>query len=597
MAGEDLAGAGPGGAAMSVLTERVRAVEERVAYLDGEVAALRRELETARGAAPQPAPAAPAPRSPRPLPKAEPRPEPPNPLLVPRGGGRSEPARPLMDLVGPRALAWLGGVAMLFGIAFLFVLAVRNGWVDEELRVVLGAAFSCGLVGAGILLHRRHGRLPAALVAVGTGLAGLYVTIVAATALYELVPERLGMALADLVGAAAVLIAIRWRSQTIAALGLVGAILAVPVVALQIDAVSVAFAAGALAAAAAVAERQRWTATLVVGLMAAVPQVAALGFADGPRWPAVLVAAGFGLACLRSAVTWQSRHGGEPIAAAAAALLSASAIAGVTLAVGRFAVGGVGLDPQALALAAAALAYLAAAFVLRRRGHRDAMSIVGGLGLALAAASIAELTGGVGRVAALGGAALLAAWLAGPARERRLLVAGAAGAALSFGFALVGALSLLVDTGGGSAVDALALLIGAGAAGGIAWLARREPWAGQAALAALAAALVAAWGGILAVALALAGPDGAALAFQRGQAAATLTWALCGLALMWLGVRPPRPVLRRAGTGLLILALGKLALFDLAALEAMPRALAFLAVGAAVLTAGALVSRLAPASD
>jgi uncharacterized membrane protein len=117
---------------------------------------------------------------------------------------------------------------------------------------------------------------------------------------------------------------------------------------------------------------------------------------------------------------------------------------------------------------------------------------------------------------------------------------------------------------------------------------RRTGWA------ALAASLVAAWGGIMAIAMHLAGPDAAATAFQRGQATATLAWALVGLTLLWLGVRRPRAALRRAGTALLLLGLAKLAAFDLAALEAMPRALAFLAVGAAVLTAGVLVSRLAP---
>ncbi|MDX6645191.1 MAG: hypothetical protein QOK40_918 [Miltoncostaeaceae bacterium] len=368
-----------------------------------------------------------------------------------------------------------------------------------------------------------------------------------------------------------------------------------PLVAGGIDLVGTAFVAGALAAAAAVAERERWWATLAVGLAAAVPQVVALSFADGARWPATLLVAGFALACLRAAVSWQLRHGGAPMSAAAAALLGSSALAAVTLAVARFAAGGAGPDPQGAAFGVAALAYLAAAACLRRRGARDPMSIVGGLGLALAAVSIAELAGGVERVAALAAAALLVAWLARPLRERRLLAAGAVGVAVTAGFAIAAAPPtrlLSVDSVPGLATVALG--IAAAAIAGLAWLARTERWGRPAGWAALVSALVAAWGVILAIAMALAGPDGAATAFQRGQAAATLTWALVGLALLWVGVRRPRAALRRAGTVLLLLGLAKLAAFDLAALEAMARALAFLAVGAAVLTAGVLVSRLAP---
>jgi uncharacterized membrane protein len=589
---------------MSVLTERVRGVEDRVADLGAEVAALRRELEAAEVGRPEPVEAPPpwirpparvrrprtAPREPvRPLARTA------SPFVgLPRRS--NEPGRPLMDLIGPRALAWAGGVAMLLGIVFLFVLAVRRGWVDAELRVTLGAMLSVGLVGVGARLHRRHERLPAALVAVGTGVAGLYVTLAAATAIYGFVPERLGLALADLVGAAAVFLAIRWRTQTIAALGLVGAVITVPVVAGGISVVGTAFVAAALAAAAAVAERQRWHATLAVGLAAALPQVVALAVAGGERWPAALLIGGFALACLRSAVSWQLRHGGRPMSVPAAALLGSSAIAAVTLAVARFAVGGVGPDPQGMALGAAALAYLAAAAYLRRQGARDPMSIVGGLGLALAAASIAELAGGVERVAALAAAALLVAWLARPLRERRLLAAGAGGVVVTVGFALATAPpTRLLSVEAVPGLATLALGIAAAAIAGLAWLARADRLGRRTGWAALAAALIAAWGGIMAVAMHLAGPDGAATAFQRGQAAATLTWALVGLALLWLGVRRPRAALRRTGTALLLLGLAKLAAFDLAALEAMPRALAFLAVGAAVLTAGVLVSRLAPA--
>jgi len=585
---------------MSVLTERIRGVEARVADLGAEVAALRRELEAGEAAVAEPVePPAPAVQPPpEPSPRMPSPREAKNPFLVPPRRPPRKPGRPLMDLVGPRLLAWAGGVAMLLGIVFLFVLAVRRGWVDAELRVTMGALLSAGLVCVGVLLHRRRERLPAAVVAVGAGVAGMYVTLVAATVVYGFVPERLALVLADLIGVGAVLLALRWKTQTIAALGLVGAIVAIPSATGGFSIAGTTFVAGALAAAAGVAERRNWRATLYAGLAGALPQITAVAVGNLERWQSVLLVGGFALACLRSGVSWQLRHGGARLCPPAAVLLGSSALTAVTVAVSRFPTGGAAPDQQGLALGVVALGFVAAAAYLRRRGAREPMSIVGGFGLALAAASIAELTGGVARVAALAAAALLVAWASRPLRERRLLVAGAVGVATAAGFALATAPpTRLLHVGSVPGLVALALTVAAAAIAGLAWLARSERWGTTAGWTALAAALLAAWGAIMAVAMHVVGTEGSVSAFQRGQAAATLTWALVGLTLLWLGVRRPRAVVRRTGTALLLLGLAKLAAFDLAALQAMPRALAFLAVGAAVLTAAVLVSRLAPVRE
>ncbi|WP_410966498.1 DUF2339 domain-containing protein, partial [Salmonella sp. SAL4449] len=76
------------------------------------------------------------------------------------------------------------------------------------------------------LLRARYGQYWTALAAVGAGIAGAYATLAAAAARYDLVPDGLALPLAGLIAAVGTVVAIRWRSQIIAAIGLLGAALA-----------------------------------------------------------------------------------------------------------------------------------------------------------------------------------------------------------------------------------------------------------------------------------------------------------------------------------------------------------------------------------
>src|SRR5439155_4886740 len=125
-----------------------------------------------------------------------------------------------------RLLALVGGVAFLLGIAFFVALAVQRGWIGETTRVALAFLVSSCVLGAGIWLYERHGRLQAPLAMVGAGLAGLYLTLTAATVLYDLIPAPVALGLGMAIGALAAGIAIRWDSRTVAGLGIVGTILA-----------------------------------------------------------------------------------------------------------------------------------------------------------------------------------------------------------------------------------------------------------------------------------------------------------------------------------------------------------------------------------
>src|SRR3954449_7810331 len=138
----------------------------------------------------------------------------------------AHPGMSLEDLVGGRVLAWAGGTAVLLGIVLLFAIAVSRGWIGEGARTLMGAMGAFALGALGIWLQERRARTDAALAAVAASLAGLFVTVVVATQVYGLVPAVADALAALLVGGAAVVLAVRWRAQGIAALGIVGALLA-----------------------------------------------------------------------------------------------------------------------------------------------------------------------------------------------------------------------------------------------------------------------------------------------------------------------------------------------------------------------------------
>ena len=225
---------------MTQLTERLDRFEDRLRSMETELFELRRLARAEaqhRSATPaparepeppiwemfEPAPAAPAP----PRPAAQPAPTGRVPGTVP-GTGPSRPPREPLDLsvlLGARALAWTGGIVTLLGVIFFFVLAVDRGWIGPTARVTLGAAASAALVGAGVWLRRSYGDTYASVSSVGAGIAGFYATLLAAAALYDLIPAPLALTAAAAIAALGATVALAWGSETLASLGLVGAML------------------------------------------------------------------------------------------------------------------------------------------------------------------------------------------------------------------------------------------------------------------------------------------------------------------------------------------------------------------------------------
>ncbi len=260
---------------MTAMTERIDSFDRRLRSLERELDELRR-LAAADKPAVQPGPAlwdivTPA----RGTTTTTPPPSPEVRETFPAASAhvaRTPRELDLSFMLGPRALACTGGGVTLLGIVFFFVLAVERGWIGATARVGLGAAASTAVFGAGLWLRRRYGDTYASVASVGAGVAGAYATLLAAAALYELVPAPLALLLAAAIATAGATVAIAWNAETIAGLGLVGALLVPVPVAFQggLTKLGVAFAALVLAATATVAVRQRWRGLLVAGFAASL---------------------------------------------------------------------------------------------------------------------------------------------------------------------------------------------------------------------------------------------------------------------------------------------------------------------------------------
>jgi uncharacterized membrane protein len=231
----------------------------------------------------------------------------------------------LEQLVGGRLLAWVGGLAVLAGLALLFALAVSRGWIGEGARAAIGGALSAGLVVLGLRLHDRR-RTEAARAAVGTGIAGLFMTVTVAAHVYGLIPATAGLALALAVGALAADVAVRWSSPTIAALGIAGAVLAPLLVGAPSDAITIAFVFVASASAAAVALHRRWDWLALASFVLGAPQWLWWLFDHARLASALATLVGFGALYLAAALIGELRLPAKALRTSAAFMIGLNAL-------------------------------------------------------------------------------------------------------------------------------------------------------------------------------------------------------------------------------------------------------------------------------
>jgi hypothetical protein len=483
------------------------------------------------------------------------------PAIPPRRSIPAKPAKPRRsaaqlaadwDLLGPRGFAIIGGAVTAFGIILLFVLAANRGWITPAMRVGFGACVSAAALGAAFWLRSRYGQLQLSLGAAGAGIAGGYATLAGATARYELVPAAVALPLAGGLATLAVVIAIAWSSETVAAIGLLGAALAPALQALD---TGLSWPAGAFAviifgATVALAVPHRWH-KLLIGIGGVVAtQVALLALdadADASAgagttavvasFVLVVLAAGIWLQLVSEKTDLDPLASSFVLAAVGLALLLVRPLWEVD-------------RSQGVALAAAAVVWAVAGVALRRL--QPALALVLGLSsLSLAAVATADLLSGTGLALTWSAEALLLSFIALRMRDARLQATALVYCAITAAHVLlVDAPPMLIfdePVAGMAAasVAALALaLVGAGILapaetaarteiGLLAWLAPVRIWL-EAHRAGLQEGLVlaAAAAGTYAIAILLT-----AYSFRPGHLAATVVAVVVGVAAVAIASR------------------------------------------------------------
>ncbi|MFD3593859.1 DUF2339 domain-containing protein [Nocardia sp. NPDC058640] len=179
------------------------------------------------------------------------------PVGVGRGPGRGV-RTPWWQREGviSRVLAVAGVGVTLVGVLMLLVLAAQAGFFGPVARVVAGGALSVGLGAAGWRVFGRPGGRVGGIALVATGIAGLYLDVVAVTGYYRWVPGGVGLAVALVVALVGVGIALRWQSQPLAVGVVVGAAVLSP--ALTTELMLVAFLVVLQAAGVPVQMRRNW---------------------------------------------------------------------------------------------------------------------------------------------------------------------------------------------------------------------------------------------------------------------------------------------------------------------------------------------------
>ena len=565
---------------------------------------------------PRPRDASPADTPPAPAPPPPPRPA---PLPPPRTATTQTPRSDvsLADLLGAKALAWAGGIVTLLGVVFFFVLAVDRGWIGPAERVMLGAAASAIVLVAGLWLRRRYGETYSALAAVGAGIAGAYATLLAATALYGFVSEPVALAVAAVIAGLGTWISIAWRSEIVAGLGLVGAMV-VPLLLVFEDGlttIGTAFVVLVFAAAAAVAVERNWVVLLGVAAVTAVVQALGIAVAaDALDWGVVAVCVGYWLVALAAGVAYQLRHAGPQLADLTVSFVIGSAGFAV-LAAGLVFDGTWGaLDRQGVAVALAASVYAGLA-VWFLRIDRDLSGLTGATALAVGAIAAADLLSGEALAVTWAAEAALLAWVARLVDDVRYQIGALAyaGLALAHTIVLDAPPGDLLTPRENPADGIVAVLAVAGALGVVAFLSRewgaeedgasrmfaeffadvrskhralRVAAGGTAGLALVYAAAL----GILELFQAFARGDRASVeaSFDWGHVALSGTAGAAALAALVVGLVRRLATVRDVAIASFAVVGAKVA-FDISVLLEEPRAYALLAVAPSALLAGFLV--------
>jgi uncharacterized membrane protein len=563
-----------------------RSLEERLA----EVEALLRtlvirvtELELrAPETTPPREPAAPAP--PRPSPSAE------APVAQAAVASARAPTAPrtvirpgetLEELLGGRVLAWVGGFAIFTGVVFFLVIAVDRGWIGVEARVALAFLGSTALLAVGLFLYERRDQTDAAVAAVATALAALFASLTYATSVQDVVGREAGLVVAGLIGVVGATIAIRWRSQFVAALGILGALAAPVLVSSDTSTLALAFMVIALIATVAVLVWQRWGWLAIGAFLISAPQLAAWADDEGRlALPLVVLALNWCL-FLVAAIGYELRVPTSALRASSASVLLVNA--GFTVALGWYLIDDRGSSTGATAWV---LGLTVAHIVLGGLSFRERMSseiaaLLVAVGVGLSGVTLALALDGPALVVGWSAEAAILAWVARRTGEQRALV-------FSCAFLALAALHVLAEEappdalldGVGDLGQALAAVLSVGVAALVMVYVVERVDLRMVLLALAAIAFL--YAPSLAIVDLIQGDEVGRS--QTAQVVLSAFWGIVGLAAIVGGLVRDVRELRLAGLALLGIGVAKVFAYDLPELDQLYRVLSLVALGLLLLS-------------
>lgn len=196
------------------------------------------------------------------------------------GDASAAPTRmePVFDLayveerLAGRALALMGGLALILGAIFFLSLAFSRGWIGPDMQVILGlAGGTAALLIGGVLLLRGDRIVGHVLTAVG--LAIISVAFFAAVSVYALLLPAVGLAGTLVAAGVATAIAVASRSQIVAGFGLVAVLAAPPILGATADILTLVYLAIVLSGVAVVSLWQTWSWLPPTAFILSAPQV------------------------------------------------------------------------------------------------------------------------------------------------------------------------------------------------------------------------------------------------------------------------------------------------------------------------------------
>jgi len=541
--------------------------ETRIEAIERRLERLERLLRVEEPPAP-----APAPLPPQMHPPAAPPPPPREPMW--------QQEVSLEEVFGGRVLAWLGGSAVVLGAVFFLVMAVSRGWIDEPTRVALAFVASSALLGIALWLHERQGQTQASLALAAASFASLYASLVVGTVVYDVIAEAAGLVVAGLVGAVAAAVAVRWSSQVVGGIGILGALLAPVLVGAGTSSASLAFMAVALVAAVAVLVWQRWPWLAFGSFVVGVPQL--LDWLADERHhlgPALAVLALFWVLYVVAALAHEVRVPIPELRISSAMLPFADVVLVAGAGWGLLDDAGRSAEATVWVLGVAAAHLALGLATLRGRISPQIGALLLALGTAISAIGFALALSGPALVVGWAVHAVLLAWLAGRTQDERATVGALGFLTLALGHVLVfeappDALANGLDDAAKGLIGVAVVAVAAALASRLV-IGRLAPW--REILESVAGALL-----VYFVSVGIVDASGATAATgttQGGQLLLSAFWSAAGVAAVVAGLLTDRRRLRLGGLGLLAIAIVKVFLVDLATLDSIYRVGSFVGLG------------------